>query len=427
MNQPATQEPIDETTDQEDEEGFPLIRFDLTSEGLADLRKRFGTVPDAGDPEGYELCKAGVKEMTSLRTSIEARRKELKAPALRWSQKLDALAKRLIADIKKIEAPLAKEKERIDDIARAEARKAAEAEQQRVADIGAAIKRISDMAAEQRTGDTSETYAKRIDTLKALPMTQDVYAEFLEDANTARDAALYKLGQWHEAAVAREAQERQLAEQAEQLRLQQEAIDKQQREIEERERAASEKQAAADAAAKAAEDKAAAEEAERAAEKQRQQVEAEQAEADRVRAIQERINTLRTMPERFAGFPAATIASSRESMATMTPTAEQNFGEFLAEAQRVHREVLATLDDMHAAAVEDERQAEIARKQAEEDEERARLARLSDAEKIREWSIALRQVSAPHVLDTKAQKIVQRNVADLDAFLDRLENSANKL
>lgn len=63
-----------------------VTEYSATNAALAMLREKYATVPDANTEEGYSFIKDGIKELTTLRTSLEAARKREKAPTSRLAR-----------------------------------------------------------------------------------------------------------------------------------------------------------------------------------------------------------------------------------------------------------------------------------------------------------------------------------------------------
>lgn len=93
-----------------------LKQYDPIEAGLNQLRAKYGGIKIVGvdDATGLELAKAGVKELTSTRTKLEAKRKELKADSLEYGRRVDAKAKEIQAAIEAIEKPIREEVARIE-------------------------------------------------------------------------------------------------------------------------------------------------------------------------------------------------------------------------------------------------------------------------------------------------------------------------
>jgi len=407
---------------------LPAIDYgDNVSEvALAELTEQYKD-PDASTDDGYEHCKDGCRTLTHLRTSVETRRLDLKRPVVEWIRThIDKRGKDLIRQLKVIEAPVRVEKERIDEIKQAEARKAAEAELRRVDDIHANIEKIAATACEQNPNDTAADYQQHMAWLTELAITDEVFGEFVNDAKTERDAALFKLGQWHERAEQREADDRQ--RKADQARL-----DKERQELE----AAQEKQREAEAKLEKENSEADEREATAKAEREKNDREAEQRKANLEKAEQEKndreereaakketdridcikgfIGVILESPTMYEGLLADAIDVIITQTQEKEPT-EDDFAEFLPEAMLAWKTSIAALEVMATKARRNE-------EQARRDDE----ARLPDRDKLLRWCNALAEIPQPEVLNEKAQKILRRYSVDLTKLVQRLRSDIGKL
>jgi len=406
---------------------FPPIEYGVTEAALTELAERYKD-PDASTDDGYEHCKDGCRELTALRTGIETRRKDLKAPALNWGRDVDKQAKDIKRRIKLIEEPVRVEKERVDEIKQAEARKTAEAEQARIDGIKANIDKIAATAREQHPDDTAADYQQHMKWLTELAITDEVFGEFVPDAKIQRDAALFKLGQWHERAEQHEADDRQ--RKADQARLDQEREDLE---------AAQEKQREAEA--KLEQDNREAEQRKREAKKAADKIEQEKHEADERKAADEkaaRENTEREKAEaetkrvsdikaairgigdiavgaERVGLVAESLQRLAEAKRREEPT-EAEFQEFLPAAKTAWQELIVTLEIMAKDARDRE-------EQARRDDE----ARLPDRDKLLRWCDAIDAIPEPEVLNDKAQKLLKRYGVDLSKLIERLRSDIEKL
>jgi len=386
---------------------FPPIEYGVTEAALAELAERYAD-PDASTDEGYAHCKDGCKEMTSLRTAVETRRKDLKAPALNWGAKVDKIAKALVRSIKLIESPVRDEKERVDEIKQAEARKVAEAEQARVDGIKANVEKIVATAREQNPSDTAADYQQHITWLTELAITDEVFGEFVEEAITTRDAALFKLTQWHEQAIEREEADRKRADERAEIDQQKkelEAAQEKQRKAEE----ALEKKAREAEDLKASEEKAAQEKAEL---EQREKLEVEQRRVSKIKAA---IHIERTLPDRAKGSSSQALDRLIVAEKAAEPV-EEDFGEFLPEAKQAWQESIERLEVMADDA-----------RAVEEKERRDEEARLPDKDKLLRWCEAIADIPEPEVLNDKTQKLLKRYASDLSKFTDQLRSDIGKL
>jgi len=386
---------------------FPPIEYGVTEAALAELTERYKE-PDASTDEGYEHCKDGCRELTAVRTAIETRRKDLKAPALDWGRDVDKQAKDIVRRVKAIEAPVRAEKERIDEIKQAEARKAAEAEQQRVDAIRENIAKIIGTAAEQSPDDTAADYGQHITWLKELAINEEVFGELVDEANTARDAALFKLTQWHEQAVKREADDVRRKNQQAELDRKKKELDKiEAKQKKEAVRSEKGKRAAKDR--KAADEKAARQATERAKEARKL------AEESRITDIKSAIEIKRGIPIRAEGSSSAALEGLITAEKAAEPT-QADFAEFLPEARAAWQYSLDALEVM----AKDEREHEEKQRRDEE-------ARLPDRKKLTRWCDAIASITDPEVLNDKAQKILRRYGGDLSKLVQRLRSDIGKL
>lgn len=162
-----------------------VAEFTQTDAALADLRVKYSVIPDADTTDGYEFVKAGCKELTGLRTAIETRRKEIKAPYIQAGQIIDAEAKRITAAIVELEDPLKTAKKLVDD-------KEKRMKEERLVRLD---KKINDIRANisMARGQSSERIAELISDVDAIDATQDFY-ERTNEAVTARAETLRDLG-----------------------------------------------------------------------------------------------------------------------------------------------------------------------------------------------------------------------------------------
>jgi hypothetical protein len=161
---------------------LPPVKYNITDAALADLAEKHKDVDARQD---YELAKAALKECTSLRTSLEARRKELKKDALEYGRKVDGEAKRILAKILKVEEPIKKTKEEVDN-------EAARREAERVASVEAEYNLIAEYTS-FLYGKTTAAIASAIEGLKNHALHEDLLQERYHDARELKDDLLAKL------------------------------------------------------------------------------------------------------------------------------------------------------------------------------------------------------------------------------------------
>lgn len=191
-----------------------------------------------------------------IRVESEKVRKLRKAPILEIGKLLDSRQKEIEAEIEPFES-------RFDDVIKAEEKRKddekiakALAESQRITAIR---RRISDMQAipSMLVGKSSETIAAAIESLEAVEITLEPFAEFAGEAQMVKAASVEKLGEMLTAQLAIESAAAEAARQAEADRIERDRVAEANRieaqrladlaaEIERQAQAAREKQAEAD-------------------------------------------------------------------------------------------------------------------------------------------------------------------------------------
>ncbi|MCV0331184.1 hypothetical protein KUC52_20310 [Pseudomonas aeruginosa] len=202
-----------------------VTEYSATNAALAMLREKYATVPDANTEEGYSFIKDGIKELTTLRTSLEAARKREKAPYLQAGQIIDAEAKRITEELVKLESPMKAAKKEVDDRLERE-------RQERIARLQQKVDAIKAMPAQVR-GKSSEEISAMLDRVGEIDASHDFY-DLTKEAVETRQAALDELTQMLTDRLAFEQTERQRieleAQQAE-MQRQREEIERQQQDL----------------------------------------------------------------------------------------------------------------------------------------------------------------------------------------------------
>lgn len=94
-----------------------LKKATVTDEAIAHLKAEYGalSIADISDLQGYNAVKDGAKKVKNLRTSIEAKRKELTEPALKFQREVKAEADRITAELRPLEDELKKKQKDYED------------------------------------------------------------------------------------------------------------------------------------------------------------------------------------------------------------------------------------------------------------------------------------------------------------------------
>lgn len=192
-------------------DGAALVKYSRTELALADLRQRYeGATFDLTTTKGDKAARAARLELVTLRTSLEKKRKELKAPALDIGKKIDSEAARLTAEIEKLEQPIDAQIKADEKRREEEAKIKAQGEAFRKALHLALIDRVRCYvaAAEGLPSDRIEKGIVHVESLAFGAETQ----EFLTQYEAAKQDALAGLRRLQSAAKEREAIEAQRLE-----------------------------------------------------------------------------------------------------------------------------------------------------------------------------------------------------------------------
>lgn len=169
-----------------------VIDYNVTDTAIAELRTRFTGLTVASNKE-REIVQKSITEVVKLRTSIEKRRKELKADALEYGRKVDTEAKRVTALLEEIEAPLLQVRDAYD--AEQEKIKAEKVriEKERVDNILANIDAIKILPLQMVGKTLFEINTFIGDKEEEFSADNFNYQEFLGEAVAAKADALAKL------------------------------------------------------------------------------------------------------------------------------------------------------------------------------------------------------------------------------------------
>ncbi len=193
--------------------GQAIVKLNHTEAGLAALRadllnKTYDLTTTKGDKE----ARADRLRCVTLRTTLEKRRKELKAPAIEFGKLIDAEAKRISSAIEVIEAPIDWQIKADEDRRERERAERERIEGERVAKLLGGVATIRGyVAMAQGPGMTAARIAKGIAALEAMEFLPEAWQEFLSEARMARDDSVASIRTLHQCAVEREAEAERLA------------------------------------------------------------------------------------------------------------------------------------------------------------------------------------------------------------------------
>lgn len=357
-----------------------IKEYSATEAALAELKLRLKDARyEVTTTAGMATAKQDRRELVTLRTSLEAKRKEIKAPALVRCKLIDEEAKRITGELLALEIP-------IDEQIKAEERRKAEEKAERDRLAAEAQKLLDDKIAAigqlplKVIGKDSTEIQVFLAALEAKEFGGEFTGETLVRAQAAKQSAVDTIRQ--ALADTKEAEEK--AAQAEAERVEREA-----REAEERE-------------AKRIED------AKRKAEFERQQ--AELAEQKRIQDLEnDRIRKEQEERDRQL---------AKERAEAQAEIDRQN-----AELRRQQEEMQAKIDAENAK-IEAERQAHEVKMKAEQ-EEMDRKRREEEAEKMRIAAAKAAEEEAARVAAEHAQRLAEAKCADAATAFRRILDICN--
>lgn len=317
-----------------------IAEYSPTEAGLAELRTKYGDASryDVTKAEGMNAAKEARRELRTVRTDLEKKRVEIKAPALERCKLIDSEAKRITAEIEKLEGPIdakikAEEdrKEREKEAVEAAKRALLEAAQRQQNELRNFVV--------QAVGHGTEEVAKLINVVRGYAIPEN---EHKVEVLTVQEQTLKQLDGMYQRCKAQDAESRKLAEERAEL---------------ERLRA------------KAAEEKAA---ADKAAQLERDKIEAERQKAEKERQALE----AKAAAERKAADDAAAKARAEQDRLAAVAR-EKEEAKIRAERAKLDAERDA------AAALERRKQEEAEAKARAEREAAEAKARVEEAERVR--------------------------------------------
>ena len=160
-------------------ESKPVALYDVTDAAIEELKQELTGLAE------YSAVSKGITKVRTLRTRIEATRKQLKADSLAWGRKVDAEAKRITEALEAIEEPLKRLKQQIDE---AKEREKAAIEAARRVEIENRIRLFADLeypinplvVAEFTKEELNEELAKASEAFKAVLADRKLKAEQAE-------------------------------------------------------------------------------------------------------------------------------------------------------------------------------------------------------------------------------------------------------
>jgi septal ring factor EnvC (AmiA/AmiB activator) len=165
-------------------EPYQIVEYSSTAAALAELRSRYAAPFDVATAKGMALAKEARAEVRGYRTALETLRKEIKAPALERCRLIDDEAKRITAELLKIEEPIDQQIKAEEQRREAEKTAKARAETARIAAIAARISGIRNRVSAVANQPAAAIRAEWTQ-VQALELAPADFEEFMPDAITA--------------------------------------------------------------------------------------------------------------------------------------------------------------------------------------------------------------------------------------------------
>ena len=167
-------------------EPYQIVEYSSTAAALAELRSRYAAPFDVATAKGMALAKEARAEVRGYRTALETLRKEIKAPALERCRLIDDEAKRITAELLKIEEPIDQQIKAEEQRREAEKAAKARAETARIAAIAARISGIRNRVSAVANQPAAAIRAEWTQ-VQALELAPADFEEFMPGAITALD------------------------------------------------------------------------------------------------------------------------------------------------------------------------------------------------------------------------------------------------
>lgn len=162
---------------------------------LAELRAKFGNVPDYATKDGYKEGKAAIRELTKYRTGTDKARLAITKPHRDFIEQVNHYAKGLIAEVEQLEAPHRDAKQTVDE---AEQRK----KEERIARLREKLDKEITSYLDTAVGLDSTGLADLIDAAEGID-TGDYY-DITKDAEDEKARVIRDLRAQHDQVLQRE-------------------------------------------------------------------------------------------------------------------------------------------------------------------------------------------------------------------------------
>lgn len=187
-----------------DEQQLQVAEYKPVAAALINLSKQYGgIIYEVASAKGMKEAKDARKAVRGYRTSLESKRKEIKAPALQRCRDIDDEAKLITAELRKIENPINDQIKAEEQRKQREKEEAERQERERIEAIKDGIEAIRN-APGNLIGESAAVLSAAAHDLRMQPIGEDRFAEFAQEALAAKQQAMQQLASMTEAAKAQE-------------------------------------------------------------------------------------------------------------------------------------------------------------------------------------------------------------------------------
>lgn len=213
-----------------------LVEYNVTDSKLNELEREYKNLTcSIEDRNSVKAVTAAIGTLRQLRTSVEVKRKELKADALEWGRKVDAEAKRITGRLLSLEEPLKEQKQLVDAEKQRLKEEQMKAEQERLKRIRIKIDGLN--PALSLIGCRSDVIEDALQELRLVEITSEEFEDCMAEAQVKLRQGLKDVEQLLFKTLQQEAHERQLRQiQEKQKREKAELEEQLRKEKEEKER-----------------------------------------------------------------------------------------------------------------------------------------------------------------------------------------------
>ncbi len=166
------------------------VRYDVTLAVIGELKEKYKDLKIIpGDKESYEANRVALGVVRPLRTAVDPKRKEMNAKAQAYIKKVNDEGKEIIRLLKEVEDPLKADKDKEDDRLQAIEDEKIRAKQVQVDAVEAIRELARNISPLMVSSEIKNIMAKAL----GLEITEELYGEYLEDANRAGDRVYREL------------------------------------------------------------------------------------------------------------------------------------------------------------------------------------------------------------------------------------------